>query len=86
MLINGTLRVVSITPPQLTAGLSIDGAFRWQILSEIGVDYVLQSTTNVSAPAVWVDICTNAGNGSALILIPPTEPAQSQVFYRVIVY
>ncbi|MCX6926398.1 MAG: cadherin domain-containing protein [Verrucomicrobia bacterium] len=86
LLVNGTLRVVSVTPPQLTAGLSSDGAFQLQILSETGVDYVLQSTTNVSGPVSWVSISTNTGNGGILVLNPPADPTQPQVFYRVIVY
>jgi len=51
-----------------------------------GVNYVLQSATNLTPTIFWVNESTNAGTGGNLILNVPIEPGKPQKFVRFWVY
>jgi autotransporter-associated beta strand protein len=82
---NSTISVYAVASPQITPSLNGTNLVL-QFPTEIGVNYVLQSTTNLIAPTIWTSQQTNAGNGSIVSVQVPINAAESQKYFRLLVY
>ena len=85
---DGTLRVTGGAPPAPTIGpVLISGTNLVVTVPTIsGASYVLQTTTNLTAPVNWQNESTNAGTGGNVQLNVPIESSKPQKFLRVRVY
>jgi len=83
---NGTIEVVSLTPPEILP-LTMDGTnLLISIQSEAGVTYVLQSTEDLNPPVLWSGIATNLGTGALLTFSVPVDALMPQRFFRLEAY
>jgi hypothetical protein len=83
---------LAITPPttpqispQLASSLISGSRLLMQFSTETGVNYVLQSTTNLVPPVVWTTEQTTQGNGSVMSFQAPVGTDEPQKFFRVMV-
>ena len=60
-----------------------NGLFSIQVMGDSGPDYLLQATTNLSAPAIWLSILTNLSASPPFTFTDPTVSNFSERFYRV---
>ncbi|MFM2081463.1 MAG: hypothetical protein RL380_154, partial [Verrucomicrobiota bacterium] len=67
---------IALTTPGLTN-------FVLSYTSQLGINYVLQSATNLAPPIPWLDMQTNLGSGGALSFTNLIDPAQVRKFFRV---
>jgi autotransporter-associated beta strand protein len=85
---NGTIAVLSIAPPPTNAPItaSVRTGTNWAVTvqTEAGVNYVMQSNTNLLNGAGWSNIQTNAGTGSTITNVVPLDPAKAKDFIRFI--
>jgi hypothetical protein len=72
-------------PTIVPAGISGTN-FSLRVASQSGVNYVLQTTTNLTAPVAWQNLSTNTGNGGTLTLLAPVNSAVAKRFWRVLTY
>jgi autotransporter-associated beta strand protein len=85
---DGTLRVTGGAPPQP----EIDPVYPSgtnlvvSVPTVLGPNYVLQTTTNLTAPVIWQNQSTNAGTGGSVQFDVPIEPGKPQKFVRIWVY
>lgn len=87
--VDGTLKVVAaVTPPSPTiAPVTLAGPNLVVSVPTVnGAFYVLQSTTNLTPPVLWLNASTNAGTGGDLILNVPVQPGEAKQFFRFQVY
>jgi fibronectin-binding autotransporter adhesin len=85
LLASGVIKVGSnVAPTPVITAPSISGTnFLLQVTgSQSGFNYVLQATPSL-APAMWVNIQTNAGNGGTLNFTNPIVPGTPQQFFRI---
>jgi hypothetical protein len=68
--------VLPITAPALLA----NGQFQFSIIAVVGVDYMVQFSTNL---VNWTPILSFTGSGAPETIIDPTAPGTSRRFYRV---
>jgi autotransporter-associated beta strand protein len=82
---NGRLTVVEAGAPQL--GYSVMGTnleLRWN--SYYGLDYVVETATNLAEPAVWLPVSTNPGTGGTMSFTAGIDPMQPWRFFRMSVF
>ena len=85
---DGTTSITSSPPATLTAALSpnisspglVGANFKLSFGTELGVNYVVESKTNLLQPA-WIPVKTNAGTGGAISVTNATSGAQG--FFHV---
>jgi hypothetical protein len=78
-----TLPAVPQMSPQLASSLISGPRLLMQFSTEPGINYVLQSTTNLVPPIVWTTEETTQGNGSAMSFQAPVGTDEPQKFFRV---
>jgi hypothetical protein len=85
---DGTLKVTGGAPPQPTIGpvLTSGTDLVVPVPTVSGASYVLQTTTNLTAPIIWQNQSTNAGTGGNVQFHVPIEPSKPQKFVRVWAY
>ncbi|MFM2081565.1 MAG: hypothetical protein RL380_256, partial [Verrucomicrobiota bacterium] len=73
----------SATPPTILPTY-VDGSnqFVLRVATDLGFNYVLQSTTNLTIPINWTSLSTNAGTGGILTNAVPVNAVPPQRFYR----
>ena len=67
---------ITLTTPGLTN-------FVLSYPSQLGINYVLQSATNLAPPIPWLDLQTNLGNGGPQSFTDLIDTIQPQKFFRV---
>jgi len=86
---SGSLRVAGTAPPAppTIAPVTVSGTnLVVSVATVVGVNYVLQSATNLTPTINWQNESTNAGTGGNLILNVPIEPSQPQKYLRFRLY
>ncbi len=73
---------IAATPPQIRAIGQSGPNLVFEVASQSGFDYVLQSSASLSPPA-WTNVQTNSGTGGAIVFSVPINPAAAKQFYRV---
>lgn len=86
LLVNGTLSVVTPTPPQLLPVALSGTNLQISLQSELGVSYILEMATSLNAPMAWTPVSTNSGTGALLTIPAPFDAAQPQSFFRLVAY
>ena len=75
--------VFSPAAPAILPATVSNGLFSIQVMGDSGPDYLLQATTNLSAPAIWLSILTNLSASPPFTFTDPTVSNFSERFYRV---
>lgn len=68
---------------QLQGGNMPTGGFNLSLTGWVGQSYILQTTTNLTAPIQWQSILTNASDTSGVWQFTDTNLNNAQKFYRV---
>lgn len=71
-------------PPVIAPPTLVGNELRVAMPPQVGYAYVLQATTNLLPPRVWVNLATNVGTGDALQFAVPIHPDAPQRFFRVV--
>jgi len=79
------LAVEAILSPQIAVTLLGGTNLMLGFDTQLGVNYVLQSATNLQPTVVWANVKTNLGNGSPQSFQVPVSP-QPQEFFRAMAY
>ncbi|MCX6895149.1 MAG: Ig domain-containing protein [Verrucomicrobia bacterium] len=77
---------IIVTPPAKPFGNSVaydNGQFRVNISGPAGLDYILQTTTNLNQPN-WVGVATNLAAVPPLVFTNLPSPNINRLFYRVL--
>ncbi len=69
-------------PTILTPYLDGSGRLAIRTLTQIGFNYLLESTTNLTPPVVWITNAITAGTGNPLTNSMTISPATSSQFFR----
>jgi autotransporter-associated beta strand protein len=85
LLNSGSIRVDSYTAPMPIPGVGRSGTNLMVNVpaSQIGFNYVLQTTPTLSSPITWTPILTNAGTGGTLYFTNAITPGHPQQFFRI---
>jgi PKD repeat protein len=78
---NVTIQVVPLLEPELSAGSRSSNSFTLNLLTQPGVNYAVEQTTNLAPPVVWSPAKSVIGTGG---LLPVTDAAATNDmrFYR----
>ena len=78
-----SVRQSALLPP--IVGVRVAGTnLVLQLQTRLGLTYVLQTTTNLTSPTVWLPVLTNLGNGGSLTTAAPRTLSQPQQFFRYV--
>ncbi len=86
LLASGIIKVVSTVPPTPTNTPPVINGTNFVFgtaPTEIGFNYVLQSTPALNPPVVWTSLQTNAGTGGTLSFTNSIAPGVPQQFFRI---
>jgi hypothetical protein len=75
--------IVGMVPQSLSPHLNADGSLTIQMPGTPGFDYVLQTTTNLTPPAVWQNVATNLTDTNGVWSFVDPSTTNSGLFYRV---
>ena len=78
------ITVLNLPPPTITSfKLQTNGSFTLSLTGVPGRSHVIEATTNLSAPAVWLPLITNAADGSGVLKVTnPVTASFPRRFYR----
>jgi hypothetical protein len=80
---NVVLQVTASVPPTIQSPYLNGGQLVLRINTDLGSQYVLQSTTNLgSAPIIWMPVSTNAGTGGPITNTVPVTSTPPNQFFR----
>jgi autotransporter-associated beta strand protein len=83
---SGVIAVEPILPPQIAVSATDGTNLVFQLSSQTGATYVLQSATNIlDSPVLWFNEQTNSGTGAMQTFLFPIG-AEPQRFFRVMAY
>ncbi|MEO7297304.1 MAG: autotransporter-associated beta strand repeat-containing protein [Verrucomicrobiota bacterium] len=80
--VNGTLNIVALTSPTLSAALS-ESNLLLSVQSETGISYILQGTVDLTPPVAWNNLSTNSGTGGTLTIPIPIDVTNQHNFFRL---
>lgn len=75
--------VLNLPPPTITSLIpQANGNLTLSLNGVPGRSHVIEATTNLSAPTVWVSLITNAANGVGILKVTNLSSTFPQRFYR----
>ena len=80
-----TLSVNALTPPSASSAMIYGGLFSTSVNGQVGPDYILQATTDLTS-GIWTTVAsTNSPAAMPCILTDPNPASQPAQFYRILV-
>jgi autotransporter-associated beta strand protein len=83
---SGTITVSSISSPAIVSLLTTGTNLVLHFSTEPNVKYVLESTTNLNSPVIWVPQQTNQGDGTVASISVTVGPNPPRKFFRLTAY
>lgn len=84
--LDGSIVVAPVVSPAIQVSLQTGTNINLSFPSEAGVNYVLQSATQIAAPIAWTSLSTNVGTGAVLDLSVPVNVGEPSRYFRLLVY
>ncbi len=81
LVVSATAPTPTILPPYLNGSHQLVLA----VASQAGFNYLLLSTTNLTAPVVWITNSTTAGTGGTITNLVPVSSVPADQFFRYLV-